>query len=152
LRAAIGVVNERDVGAGRALAERHPQRVEDEGGAHVRRQLPADDAAAAGVDDEGEEHHALPAAQVGQIGDPQPVGRLDGELALHEIRPPLRLGIGPGGLPWAAAALGPDDPVPAHEALHAAARDLLAGALECLPHAPVAVGVVAICPGQIGVR
>ena len=37
-------------------------------------QLPADDHAAVGVEHEGEEDQAFPAAQVGQIGDPQPFG------------------------------------------------------------------------------
>ena len=68
-------MHERDVGAGPALGERHPQRVEDERGAHVVRELPADDAAAVDVDDEREEHDALPAAQVAEVRDPQPVRR-----------------------------------------------------------------------------
>jgi hypothetical protein len=51
-----------DVSAGLALGERHPQRIEDEVCAHVRCQLPADDLAAEGVDHEGEEQVALPAA------------------------------------------------------------------------------------------
>jgi hypothetical protein len=68
------VVHERHIGAGAALAERHPQRVEHERGAHVRRQLPAHDAAAVGVDHEREEDQALPAAQVGQVRDPQLIG------------------------------------------------------------------------------
>ncbi len=54
LRAAIGVAHETDVGAGPALVKRHPQRVEDEIGAHVGRELPADDAARVGVDHERE--------------------------------------------------------------------------------------------------
>ena len=71
LRAAIGVVDEIDVGAGTAGAERHPQGVEDEVGAHVGGELPADDLAREDIDDEGEERNPLPAAQVGQIGDPE---------------------------------------------------------------------------------
>jgi hypothetical protein len=55
LRAAIGVMDQFDVGAAAVLAERHPQHVEDEVGAHVRGKLPADDHAAEGVDHEGEE-------------------------------------------------------------------------------------------------
>jgi len=45
LAAAIGVVDQLHVGAGPALVQRHPQRVEHEVGAHVRGELPADDAA-----------------------------------------------------------------------------------------------------------
>jgi hypothetical protein len=41
-------------GPGATLAERHPQRIQDERGAHVASQLPADHAAAVGVEDEGE--------------------------------------------------------------------------------------------------
>src|SRR5204863_6138743 len=44
--------------------------------------------------------------------------------------------------PRLAAPLRADDPVRAHQALHPAARRLLAGTLERLPHPPVAVGVV----------
>jgi hypothetical protein len=75
VRAAVAVVHQGDVGPLVALAEGHPQRVEDQRGAHVRRQLPADDPAAVGVDDEREEHHALPTAQVGQVGDHSSSGR-----------------------------------------------------------------------------
>jgi hypothetical protein len=41
-----------EVGARLALAQGHPQRVEDEVGAHVGGKLPADDLAAEGVDHE----------------------------------------------------------------------------------------------------
>ena len=60
-----------DVGAGPALGERHPQRVEDEVGAHVVGELPADDPAAVDVDHEREEDDALPAAQVGEVDAPE---------------------------------------------------------------------------------
>ena len=60
-----------DVGAGAALAERHPQGVEDEVGAHVRGELPADDHPAVGVEHEREEDETFPAAQVGDVGDPE---------------------------------------------------------------------------------
>src|SRR5215207_3413355 len=52
------------VGAGVAASQRHPQRVENEVGAHVGDELPADDPAAERVDHEAEEHDALPAAQI----------------------------------------------------------------------------------------
>ena len=38
------------------------------------------------VDDEGEEHDALPAAQVGEVGDPELVRAVGGEVALDEVR------------------------------------------------------------------
>jgi hypothetical protein len=55
LAATIGVMDQLDVGAGAALMQRHPRRVEDQRGAHVAGELPADDPAAVGVDDEREE-------------------------------------------------------------------------------------------------
>jgi hypothetical protein len=82
------VVDEIDVGTAVAVHERHPQRVEHEVRAHVARELPADDRATECVDDEREEDHALPAAQVGQIGQPQLIGTLGAEVALHEVRAP----------------------------------------------------------------
>jgi hypothetical protein len=54
LAAGVAVMDERDVCARSALSERHAQGVEDEVGAHVRCELPADDRAAIGVDHERE--------------------------------------------------------------------------------------------------
>jgi hypothetical protein len=70
LAAGIAVVDELDVGAGAATAEGHAQGVEDEVGAHVAGQLPADDPPGVDVDDEAEEHQAFPTAQVGEVRDP----------------------------------------------------------------------------------
>jgi hypothetical protein len=95
-----------------------------------------------GVHDEREEDHAFPAPEVGQIGNPQPVGGVDGKMAPHEIGPPVGVGIWPGCAPRPATALGAHDPVGAHERLHAAAWDLLANPEQRLPHAPVPIGVV----------
>jgi hypothetical protein len=95
-----------------------------------------------GVDDEREEHQALPAPKVGDVGDPQPVGRLDGEVPLDQIGPAVRVRVGLRGAPRPPATLGANDPVHAHQPLDPAARDLLAGAQERLPHPPVAVGAV----------
>jgi hypothetical protein len=52
LRAGMGVMHELHVRAGLPGPERHPQRVQDERGAHVRGELPADDPPAEDVDDE----------------------------------------------------------------------------------------------------
>jgi hypothetical protein len=49
------VSDQLDVGARVAAMERHPQRVEDEVGAHMAAELPADDHPAIGVEDEDEE-------------------------------------------------------------------------------------------------
>jgi hypothetical protein len=62
LAADVAVVDEFEVGAGPAQVECHPQRVEDEIGAHVVGELPADDHPAVDVDHEREEDRSLPAA------------------------------------------------------------------------------------------
>jgi hypothetical protein len=49
------VVHELDLVDALGHGERHPELVEDEIGAHVRCELPADDLVAVGVDDEREE-------------------------------------------------------------------------------------------------
>jgi hypothetical protein len=135
-------MHERDVGAGAALPERHPQRVEHERGAHVGGELPADHLAAEGVDHEGEEHQPLPAPEIREVGDPELVGSAGAEVALDEIGPPLGARVGPGRPPRLAAPLGALDAVGAHQPLDAIAAHSLAGAQQRLPGAPVAVGVI----------
>ena len=66
------------------------------------------------------------------------------EVALDEVRSWLGARIGLGGAPWAPAPLGALYPVLVHQPLHLAARDLLAAAVELLPHPPVPVGLVAL--------
>ena len=114
-----------DVGAGVALGERHPQGVEDEVGAHVRGELPADDLAAEGVDHEGEEQVALPAAQVGEVGDPEPVRARGAEVALDQVGPAVGAGVGLGRSPGLPTPLGALDSGVSHQPLHAAPADLL---------------------------
>ena len=63
-------MDELDVRAGPALGECHPERVEDEIGAHVIGELPAHDRAAVDVDHEREEDDAFPAPQVSEIRTP----------------------------------------------------------------------------------
>ncbi len=86
------------------------------------RELPADDLAAVGVDHEAEEHQALPAAQIGEVGEPHLIrpGRL--ELALH--RSGLRIAEGSArvvrhGLP---RRLAPCSPFCASAVRHGCAR------------------------------
>ena len=47
-------------------------------------ELPADDPAREDVDHEREEDQALEAAQVGQVGNPEPVGAIGSEVTLDE--------------------------------------------------------------------
>jgi hypothetical protein len=58
------VVDRLRVFAGAAAMERHPQRVQQEVGAHMRGELPADDHPAVGVEHEREVDESLPAAQI----------------------------------------------------------------------------------------
>jgi hypothetical protein len=61
------------------------ERVDDELGAEVVLERPADDAAAVAVDDHAEVEPALPRAQVGDVRDPEPVRCRRLEVALDEI-------------------------------------------------------------------
>ena len=131
-----------DVGAGLALGEGHPQSVEDEVGAHVWGKLPADDLAAEGVDHEGEEQVALPAAQVAEVSDPEAIRALGAEVALDQVGPAVRQGVRLCRAPGLAAPLCALDPGSFHQPLRPAGPDLLAFALQGDPHAPVAVGAV----------
>ena len=106
-----------EVGAGLALAERHPQGVEHQVGAHVGGQLPADDLAGEGVDHEGEERRALPGAQVGEVADPEPVGALGAEVALDQVGPAVGLGVGFCRAPGLPTPLGALDPGLSHQPL-----------------------------------
>src|SRR5581483_5243618 len=142
LAAGVAVVDELDVGAGAAQVERHPQRVEDEIGAHVVGELPADDHPAVDVDHESEEDRPLPAAQVGEVGTPELVRPGGGEVALHQVGPPDRLRVSDSRAPWLPAPLRAPDAVAAHQPLHPAAADLLARAPQRPPHPPGAVGEV----------
>ena len=135
-------MDEVDVGAGGAAGERHAQRVEDEIGAHVAGELPAHHAAREDVDDEAEEHHALPAAQVSEVRDPQLIGPLGAEVALDEIGRTVGRRVGLGGAPRLASALGALDAVGAHQPLNVVTPDRFAGPPERLPHPPIPVGVV----------
>ncbi len=86
LAASVGMCHKAEVGAGLAGAERHPEGIEDQVGAHVPRELPAHDAATEHVDHEAEEHHTLPASEIAQVADPQAVRLRRREPALHQIR------------------------------------------------------------------
>src|SRR6266545_5813595 len=122
----------------------HLKRVLDELGAHVRRELPADDHPRAAVDDEAEEHDALPAADVGEVRAPLLIRPVGAEVALQQIRRAGRLSALDGGSPRLAAALGATDAVAAHQPLHVAAADVLARSQQRLPHPPRPVGLVVV--------
>jgi hypothetical protein len=64
LAAGVGVMDEFDVGAPAPPRERHPQRIQDQVGAHVARELPADHAPRPDIDHEAEIDHPRPTAHV----------------------------------------------------------------------------------------
>ena len=135
-------MHEGDVGAGGAQPQRHPQGVEDEVGAHVGRQLPADDLAGEDVDHEGEEDHPRLGAQVGEVGDPKRIGALGREVAIDQVGAATALRIGRCRAPGPSPPLGALDARLTHQALHRAAGDPLAAAQKLLPGAPRSVGLV----------
>ncbi len=61
------------------------ERVDDELGTQVVLERPADNATRVAVDDDSEVEPALPTAQVGDVGDPEPVRRRWLEVALNQI-------------------------------------------------------------------
>jgi hypothetical protein len=111
-------------GAWPAQAVGHLQRVEDELGAHVRRQLPADDPPRVAVEDEGEVEEAVPGAQVGEVADPLLVLRPRSEVALEEVTGALDRRLVRDRRPLPAATQLALDPVLAHHPGDPVAPDL----------------------------
>ena len=70
---------------GVVAAAGHVEGVDDELGAEVVGDRPAHDPAGPGVDDDGEIDPALTGGLLGDVGDPQPVGSVGTELAVHQI-------------------------------------------------------------------
>jgi hypothetical protein len=120
----------------------HPESVQDEIGAHMPSELPADDHPAVGVDHEAEEHQPLPAPEIREVREPLLVRPGRREVAVDPVWAAqsrrARL-CGPPRLPAALCAL---NAVLAHQAFHPAAADLLALAQKRLPHPPRPVGAV----------
>ena len=79
-------MHELDVGARVASRERHSEGIQDEVGAHVTGELPADDPARVDVEHEAEEHRDHPAAEAREARDPRAVRRRRGEVAAAEAR------------------------------------------------------------------
>jgi hypothetical protein len=105
----------------------------------VRRELPADDPAAVAVDDKPEEQQSFAAAQIGEVGDVEPIRSSGIEVALDQVGPARRVGVGRGGAPGLAAALGCLDAVLTHQPLHAIPPDLTPGSA-----APTAAAALAL--------
>ncbi len=66
-------------------ADRELERVDDEVGAQLVLQRPADDATRVAVDHDGQVEPALPGAEVADVCDPEPVRRGGPEVAPDEV-------------------------------------------------------------------
>ena len=135
-------MHEREVGAVLAGTERHPQRVEDQVGAHVAGELPTDDAAGERVQHEAEEHGPFPAAQIREVRDPQRIRLLSGEHAVHEIWPTLDAGVGCGGPPRLPAPFRALKAFLAHQPRNLITTGVHAVALQRLVHPPIPIGPI----------
>jgi hypothetical protein len=130
LHAAVRVMHQRVQAGVLAGPDGHLQGVQGQGGAKGGGDPPADDGAAVGVDDEPGVAEPRPGGHVGEVGDPQAVGRRRGELAVDEVGGAL-VGLGGDGGPPRLAAHDPADAELAHEPRHpvAAHGDALPGQL-----------------------
>jgi len=107
-------------GVGAPCPHGHVQGIADDLGSQVIGDGPAHHPAAEGVEHHGQVELALPAAVLGDVGDPQPVRLAGGEAALHQVVGGC-LGVVPAGAALAPAPVHADQPSGGHEALDAGA-------------------------------
>jgi hypothetical protein len=131
LRAAVRVMDQAAMALRPPFVQGLLQRVENEAGMGGAADAPADNPPGIGVDDEGDVHKPRPGGDIGEVLQPQPVGRRRVELAVHVVERTGRGFIADRG----AHGLAPDHPLQAkfaHQPLHGPA-----GRLETLsPHLP----------------
>lgn len=135
-------VSERDAVA-LTRPERHLQGVQDQFGLHRGVGHPADDPAAERVDDERDVDHSGLGHHVGEIGDPEFVRGVGGEVPVDEIPRSGGLVAGDRG----AALAGTSDalkPFLTHQSLHGAPGDRDAFAAQMSPDLVGPVGAVAV--------
>ena len=99
--------------------KRHVQRVEHQLRGKCRGHRPADDAAAVGIEHHREIQKSCPGRNVSDVGDPQPIRRFCGEVALDQVRRLTAIALHRGG----------DEPASAHTGktgLRHQSRDTLA--------------------------
>lgn len=95
------------------------------------------------VGDEAHVRCALPGRHNREIGDPQAVGHLGGELPVDEVGMAVRAQVGPGGADLLAAG-GAADVELAHQPGNLIAPDVLTDPVQGLPHLAHAVGLVVV--------
>src|SRR5438034_1239751 len=150
LRAAIGVRDQPDLWSAQAVG--HLERVEREFGAHMRRELPADDPPAVAVEDEREIAEAVPGADVGQVGDPLLVRPGRCEVTLQEVAGPLNRSLVGDRRPFLGAAELALEPVLAHHAGDLVAADLDLAPAQFFPGLAGAVNAAAAAAGRLDLR
>ena len=140
LRAGIGVVYQLHVGTGRAAAERHPQGVQHEAGAHAGGQLPADDPAAVGVQHEAKYETPCQLRRYVKSATHNASGRQAAKRRwTRSAAAPRR--VGRRGADPLAAPLGAFDAVCAHQPPHPVATHPVPVASQRQPDPPRPVGV-----------
>ena len=136
---------------GASGVDRHLEGVEGELGVKARHHPPADDRPAEGVDDERRVDEPGPGPDVGQVGDPQSVGRRRAEDPLDEVgRSAARRARAWSSAPaWCGST--PSEPSAAHEPGDLVAPGVDAQAAQGLPHLadPVHPEVRAVDPAQM---
>ena len=110
----VGV--EEQLGSGLTVLQRHGESLENEGGVDPFAHGPADDLAAVEIQDTGEVEPTFPSLDIGDIGDPDLIGR-GGCWRLRHAIGGDRVGmIAVGGLDAVATLLATADACLAHEA------------------------------------
>jgi hypothetical protein len=89
---------------GLAAPDGHLQGVQGQVRAQRPGNLPANQEAAEGVDDQGHVHEAGPGRHKGEIRNPQLVGSLHGEITIHQVSRPSGGLVGRGGPAGLASA------------------------------------------------
>ena len=133
---------------GLPVRDRHRQRTLHQFGPHVRRHRPADDAAAPGIEHDREVQPAIPSAHLGDVGDPQLVGPVGREVAVHQVRrgPGLRVLLRRRRLE-APPRHAMNAQIP-HQACHALPAHPLARRLQFRLDPRAAIGLPAAAPDQ----
>ncbi len=101
--------------------------IQNEPGMRGAADPPAHDASGIGVDDECDIDEAFPSGDIGEIRNPEHVGRRHAELAVHAVQRARQLFVRDRGL----VRLATDNPLNIH-GLHQP-RDRAAGHIEALP-------------------
>src|SRR5215207_1527642 len=125
LRARVGVTDQLTrhgrLALAVALPQGHPQRDHDQLGPLGRGHVPSDDPLSEDVDDERDVDEPGPRPDVGEVGDPDPVRRRRGEIAIQQVTSPLAV-LGRDRGPDALVPPDPGQAEAAHRPVHGTER------------------------------